>query len=174
MATLITQAEIVTLAINNPSFDTALIKDYYIYAAEYDYLRPILTEDLYDFILAGSLTGKFATLLSDYIKPYLAFKTLEISLPFIHAQLTAQGIEVMSSEFAAKGTDKQRADLSTAARMMSDTYAKKMVDYIEHDDNISTFEIYYEKGVKISASTNIIAGIVFTEQEDEETGGINV
>jgi len=173
MATLlITAAKVIELAIINQNVDDAYIKNAFIEAAQFQGLKPILTEDLFDFMVAGTgYDAKHTTLKEEYIWPFLAFKTVEFALPFIQNELTAQGIQINVSEFAKPGTDQQRADLVNAAKRMSDIYAKKITEYIEHEDNIDTFDEHYESATNIRKDSRIIGGIIFgnTVDEDDET-----
>ena len=67
---LITPTEVNTLAFITP-VDPALILEEIIMAAETKYVAPAVTQLVYDDLSVN--TGLYATLISDYIKPYLAF-----------------------------------------------------------------------------------------------------
>ena len=67
---LITPAEVNTLAFITP-VDPALILEEIIMAAETKYVAPAVTQLVYDDLSVNP--GLYATLISDYIKPYLAF-----------------------------------------------------------------------------------------------------
>ena len=67
---LITPAEVNTLAFITP-VDPALILEEIIMAAETKYIAPAVTQLVYDDLSVN--TGLYTTLISDYIKPYLAF-----------------------------------------------------------------------------------------------------
>jgi hypothetical protein len=67
---LITPTEVNTLAFITP-VDPALILEEIIMAAETKYIAPAVTQLVYDDLSVNP--GLYATLISDYIKPYLAF-----------------------------------------------------------------------------------------------------
>ena len=67
---LITPTEVNTLAFITP-VDPALILEEIIMAAETKYIASAVTQLVYDDLSVN--TGLYATLISDYIKPYLAF-----------------------------------------------------------------------------------------------------
>ena len=67
---LITPTEVNTLAFITP-VDPALILEEIIMAAETKYIAPAVTQLVYDDLSVN--TGLYTTLISDYIKPYLAF-----------------------------------------------------------------------------------------------------
>ena len=52
MANLITASEVISTAFTNTNTDTALIKDSFIEIAQYNHLRPVIGEDLYNKIIS--------------------------------------------------------------------------------------------------------------------------
>lgn len=52
MAKLITASEVISKAFTNSNTDTALIKDSFIDIAQYNHLRPVIGEDLYNLIIS--------------------------------------------------------------------------------------------------------------------------
>ena len=52
MANLITASEVISKAFTNSNTDTALIKDSFIEIAQYNHLRPVLGEDLYNKLMS--------------------------------------------------------------------------------------------------------------------------
>jgi hypothetical protein len=67
---LLTANEVIRIAFN-PPIDSALIPDEIIQVAETKYIIPALTKPIYDDLSVHP--GIYATLISDYIKPYLAY-----------------------------------------------------------------------------------------------------
>jgi len=67
---LLTAPEVNQIAFITP-IDSALILDEIIQAAEIKYIIPALTKPVYDDLSVHQ--GIYATLISDYIKPYLAY-----------------------------------------------------------------------------------------------------
>ena len=52
MANLITASEVISIAFTNSNTDTSLIKDSFIEIAQYNHLRPVIGEDLYNKIIS--------------------------------------------------------------------------------------------------------------------------
>lgn len=58
MAKLITASEVISIAFTNANTDTALIKDSFIDIAQYNHLRPVIGEDLYNKIMSIKNSGE--------------------------------------------------------------------------------------------------------------------
>ena len=58
MAKLITASEVISIAFTNANTDTALIKDSFIEIAQYNHLRPVIGEDLYNKIMSIKNSGE--------------------------------------------------------------------------------------------------------------------
>ena len=67
---IITASEVNSLAFNN-QIDSALIKDEIIMIAEIKYIIPAVTQAVYNDLSVHP--GIYAMLITDYIKPYLAY-----------------------------------------------------------------------------------------------------
>ena len=57
MGKLITASEVISKAFTNSNTDTALIKDSFIDIAQYNHLRPVIGEDLYNLIVSEKNAG---------------------------------------------------------------------------------------------------------------------
>lgn len=136
---LMTAAEVVTEAINNKNFDSALIKTDFILAAELDDIKPVLGDDFYDYIVANS--GSYATLLV-YIKKALAFFTLEKALPFIHAQMNNAGVMVNETDWAKAATDQQRGDLSEMCGRIGKIHVEEMKRYLTANNTNTLYSLW--------------------------------
>ncbi len=134
-----TASEVVALAINNKNFDTALIKDDYILAAELDDIKPALGDDFYDTIVADTAT--YATLLT-YIKKALAFFTLVKALPFIHVHLNTTGINVPFADNARDATDRQRADMTEACQRIGEVHLQEAKRYLEDNNTLAIYDLW--------------------------------
>ena len=58
MTKLITASEVISIAFTNANTDTALIKDSFIDIAQYNHLRPVIGEDLYNKIMSIKNSGE--------------------------------------------------------------------------------------------------------------------
>jgi len=72
MAALMTPLEIITIAYIT-ELDPAMIKDSFILNAQVQYIKPALTAPLYDDVVLDPEGVLYGTLVSDYIKPCLAY-----------------------------------------------------------------------------------------------------
>jgi len=72
MAALMTSLEIISIAYIT-ELDPAMIKDSFILTTQVQYIKPALTAPLYDDVLLDPEGELYGTLVSDYIKPCLAY-----------------------------------------------------------------------------------------------------
>lgn len=167
MAQLVTADYVATTALTNKNTDKALIKDAFIEAAQLEYLRPTLGEDLYDKIVAGGLDTDHQTLLNTYIKPALAFYVKYMIIPDMNANTTSKGTRTFGSDnFTQPASDKSRAELANMTIVMADTLRDKMVRHIE--DNLTIFTTY-QKGDNIQTSISMKGGIVIPKSSTATT-----
>lgn len=134
---LITQQEIINRTIASVNFDDSLIKDAYIESAQWDYIRPLLGEDLYDAVLATPTD--YSTLI-DYIKDCLAFYALAKAMPFIHYAITSQGVQLNFTDYTRTATNEDKQKLVEGVLDIADDYREKLEDYLS--DNTSTYTTY--------------------------------
>lgn len=134
-----TAAEVVTTAINNKNFDTALIKDDFILAAELDDIRPALGDDFYDAIVAAP--ASYTTLLV-YIKKALAFFTLVKALPFIHIHMNSLGVNTALGDNAPNATDRQRADLEESCQRTGEVHLQEMNRYLTNNNTLTLYALW--------------------------------
>ena len=163
MAKLINALEIIETALLNDTVDTSYFKDSYIEVCQEEYIRPVLTQDLYDAIVSQSaldtLTSVNSTLLEDYIKPALAFYVALDIVPHLSIKTTNQGLMVGSSETSNPATSQERSDIQTRYREQGNTMLEKMVRYIEHEDNLASYPLY-ENGSSSVITATLKGGII--------------
>lgn len=134
---LITQAEIISKAIPDPSFDPALLKDSFIEAAQWDYIRPVLGETLYEAVIASPTSY---TVLVSYIKDCLAFYALAKAMPFIQYNLSAQGVQINYTQYTRAATNDDKANLVQGIIAIGDDFREKLEEYLS--DNDATYTTY--------------------------------
>lgn len=119
------KAEIKTLAFSN-TFDINAVKDNVIQIVEWEKVMTVLGSDLYDDVVANP--GSYSTLLSDYLKPYIAYCVKAyISTPN-HIKIGNKGAQT------ATGSNEVIADVELAKRQamdMAERYKKQMVTYLD-------------------------------------------
>jgi len=134
---LITQAEIISKAIPDSSFDPALLKDSFIEAAQWDYIRPVLGETLYEAVIAAPTSY---TVLVAYIKDCLAFYALAKAMPFIQYNLSAQGVQINYTQYTRAATNDDKANLVQGIIAIGDDFREKLEEYLS--DNDATYTTY--------------------------------
>lgn len=134
---LVTAQEVIDNVFTNNTVDPFIIKDYFIDVAQEEHIRPLIGDDLYDTILAGSLSAANQTLLDDYIKPCLYFYVKYEVITDMALNTTDKGIMVSESDFGSAASGRDRADLIAKAKKMGDTLADKLVRFL--NDNSSSY-----------------------------------
>lgn len=129
--------------------------------AQDNHLKPILSQSLFDQIKAGidtpPLSADDQILLDSYIKPYIAWKTYELSIEDFHSQVTDTGIVKRSSandEGISVAEVKMKIDNASGK---ADSYKDKMLDFLFASDDYPEFNTT-DTDERRSLSTNI-AGI---------------
>lgn len=166
MSRLITASEVIEIAFPNYKFDTARIKDAVIEVAELQHIKPALTKDLYKKLVTGNITGKYATLLNEYIKKALAYFVKYECLPDVIIDLANAGAFQNNSEFASAAPDRMLGDLREATLVQARVLMDNAMEYIE--DNEDDFPEYKEEDDP-NKTTTIIGGLVLGNTDDEET-----
>ncbi len=135
---IMTVTEVRDLTINDINFDVNLLLDEWIASAQLGTIRPLLGDDFYDALIAT--VSSYTTLIDNYLKYIIAYKTLIIALPFIHIHIFSGGIRIPSNEFGSSGSSKERSELARNCEMISETYIKEMKRYLT--DNLSSYPLY--------------------------------
>jgi hypothetical protein len=91
---------------NSPVTSNVNMKDLFpnITAAQTLFLQPILGSEFYEHIIQAfdnqTLTPDEVTLVQDYIKPGVLWRTLALSLPWLQFNLRAKGVLTSTDDFA--------------------------------------------------------------------------
>ena len=127
---LITKQEVKDIAFTQANFDLGLILDYVIRSSQLSMIRPVLTEDLYELIESendsSTLSTANQTLLTDYIKPALAFAVKYEALPNVMLKATNLGIAVNNSQFTNSVSSTQREELRNTTLQHYNTFIDSM------------------------------------------------
>ena len=133
--------------IPNNDFDPALIEKYII-KSQRKFIRPLIGEDFYDEILtqtaAATLTSDNTTLVTDYIKPCLAYFVIAEAFPQIKNNVTSSGVMTLDHDFANPSSREDYAALRS--QMYSDAEdwraeVKKFIKDTQEDDS-SKYPLY--------------------------------
>lgn len=100
-------------------------------------LKPILCKDLYDELetqsIADTLTDDNATLINDYIKPFLVFKTYETYLAYANYKSTPAGIISTKGEDYEKASDAAISFMVNMARQNAKIYENELRSYLKNN-----------------------------------------
>ena len=119
------KSEIKALAFSN-TFDINAVKDNVIQIVEWEQVMTVLGTDLYDDVVANP--GSYATLLSDYLKPYIAYNLKAYISKPNHIKTGNKGAQTAqgSNEVIANVEEAKRQAMSMATR-----YKNQMIAYLD-------------------------------------------
>ena len=144
-AILITRKDVVKFTAMNGNVDTDKFIQYIKIAQDVhvqNYLGTDLLESIQDKIIAGTLTGDYLSLVTDYVKPLLCHWAMVEYLPFAAYTIANKGVYKHSSE-NAENVSKEEVDfLVEKERTTAQYYTDRFIDYMSF--NASTkFPEYY-------------------------------
>lgn len=119
------KAEIKALVFSN-NFDVNAIKDNLIQVVEWEQVLPLFGTDLYDDVVANP--ASYATLLSDYLKPYIAYNVKAYISKPNHIKTGNKGAQTAtgSNEVIANVEESKRQAMRMASR-----YKQQMISYLD-------------------------------------------
>ncbi len=155
-AELITAAEVISKTAQFSNTETVLIKSEHIVGAQLAYLRPILGDDFYDAIIAGTFDAD--TDLLAHIKNCLAYWVAYTVAPFMFAQFGSKGFMVNQDD---ESRPVSSAELKLAKEGFLDmglTYKNELVRFIEDelDDDPTKYPDYLNEVGDTQKSGGII------------------
>lgn len=157
---LITAAEVITAAFNR-SIGTELILDSVIEAAEWKYIRPALTENLYDEVVADPAGANYTTLVDDYLQPCLAQFVKYMAYDEIIIKVTDLGAFQANEQNSNAISNATKNDGKDSVLEIANSLANKMVDYINQQvlDDVTAFSDHYKDLTDVVTEDEIIGGI---------------
>ena len=144
-ALLVTRKDVVKFTAMNGAVDTDKFIQYIKIAQDVhvqNYLGTDLLESIQAKIIAGTLTGDYLSLVTDYVKPLLCHWAMVEYLPFAAYTIANKGVYKHSSE-NAENVSKEEVDfLIEKERTTAQYYTDRFIDYMSF--NASTkFPEYY-------------------------------
>lgn len=136
--------------VDNRDLDTNLITTELIEMAEKKHLRPILTKDLYDALVADTVT--YADLLAVCLDPLAWFVYFEI-MGVYYISVTEQGLKFNQSERQNNISQIDYEKLKTWAYQTAMTFFDELEEHLENEDYTS-----FDTVKKID--TKILGGIL--------------
>lgn len=157
----ITAAEVLDIAFDNKNVLLAKIPDIKIRIAELSWIRPVITEDLFDRLnRANSGLNSHEVALKALLKEPLAFFVKYECLPDINVQTTNKGAQIPNTNFSESASAKDREAQMNTAKRQGDILLAEVVKYIEDEDNITKFSSYYKVSNNVSNRVSNNAGII--------------
>ena len=144
-AILITRKDVVKFTAMNGAVDTDKFIQYIKIAQDVhvqNYLGTDLLESIQAKIIAGTLTGDYLSLVTDYVKPLLCHWAMVEYLPFAAYTIANKGVYKHSSE-NAENVSKEEVDfLIEKERTTAQYYTDRFIDYMSFNAS-SKFPEYY-------------------------------
>ena len=129
------------------------------------FIQPILGTNLYNEIMlaysAQTLTADQITLV-EYIKPVVAFKTLEKALPFLTFNIKNKGLQAQNGDFSSSVTLTEMNVIKNELNNLYEFYAQRLIVYLRN--NSTLYPLYInDTNVDLSPDTDTAynCGIVF-------------
>ena len=144
-AILITRKDVVKFTAMNSAVDTDKFIQYIKIAQDVhvqNYLGTDLLESIQAKIIAGTLTGDYLSLVTNYVKPLLCHWAMVEYLPFAAYTIANKGVYKHSSE-NAENVSKEEVDfLIEKERTTAQYYTDRFIDYMSFNAS-SKFPEYY-------------------------------
>ena len=144
-AILITRKDVVKFTAMNGNVDSDRFIQYIKIAQDVhvqNYLGTDLLESIQAKIIAGTLTGDYLSLVTDYVKPLLCHWAMVEYLPFAAYTIANKGVYKHSSE-NAENVSKEEVDfLVEKERTTAQYYTDRFIDYMSFNAS-SKFPEYY-------------------------------
>lgn len=166
----ITPQEVLDIAFDNKNVNLSKIPDIKIQIAELSWLRPVITQDLYDRLNranAGLNADEIA--LKVLLKNALAFFVKYECLPDINIQTTNKGSQVPQTPYSDAGGAKERVEQRDTCKRHGEILMDDIVRYIEDDANYSKFSTYYQKAENVNNRMSRNHGIIIPDASKRYT-----
>ena len=145
MIRLIEPQRVIDLSFTNAvTNELSLINDGIIEAAQLRWIKPVLTDDLWDEL--ESEYPNYSALnqtLVDKLELPLAFFVKAELVPDMSINTTASGLQVLNTEFSSPATDRHRGEIQDKAIEMGRSLLKEVVRWLEKDANINNYPLYH-------------------------------
>ena len=145
MIRLIEPQRVIDLTFTNAvTNELSLINDGVIEAAQLRWIKPVLTDELWD-DLESEYPNYSANnqILVDKLELPLAFFVKAELVPDMSINTTASGLQVLTTEYSSPATDRQRGEIQDKATEMGRSLIGEVVRWLEKDANISTYPLYH-------------------------------
>jgi hypothetical protein len=162
---IITKAEIIALAFSRKISETKIL-DNIIQVCELKYIKPVLTEDLWDAFYADPTNASYTILLA-YCKNALAWWVKHAILPEIFTEISDTGVHQINASNAQTVTDQRFIEVRDNVVDIAQMHTDRITEYL--NDNYASFPLY-NSGLNPDSKIEIAGGIVFrTDKSLDET-----
>lgn len=144
-ALLVSRKDIVKFTSMNGNVDTDKFIQYILIAQDIhiqNYLGTELLDKIEADIIADTLTGDYATLVTDYVKPMLIHWAMVEYLPFAAYTISNKGIYKSSSENAENVSKTEVDSLIEKERNLAQYFTERFIEYMSFNA-ASKFSEYY-------------------------------
>jgi hypothetical protein len=163
---LMTIADVITAAYTR-NIATSQLKTTDIDIAEFQYIRPALTENLYNAVVADTAT--YATLINTYIKPCLAYFVKYITIENIFVEVSDRGLNHLNSDNATTVGSQQRTDYKTEVLNKANILLEKLVDYVTNQYHAAnTLYSLYNNNQNVYEEDKLIGGFLILNNKCNE------
>jgi len=149
---LISKTEILTIAFHDRKVQDYKISDTLIDAIEYEYIRGYLGKELYADVILNT-ANKYDFLITNYIKPVIAYFVKENVMRAMYVEPTQRGINQLDSDHATTISKGVLTDTINDINKIANILLKKLTDYLEDLE-------FYGFNKKIDADRRLIGGLL--------------
>jgi len=147
-SSLITKAEVISIAFVDQNLNQSKIKDTVLMVAHLEFVKPFLNNDFYDDLMANKTKNAgYIFLISEYLKPALAYYCKYLLEPDISFDAGNKGLQTMSGDFSTSASKDQRTTFRERAKKNAQTIMEEAKRYIEDDENNYFVEYSYSENV---------------------------
>lgn len=159
-STFITPQEVLDIAFDNKNILLSKIPDIKIQIAELSWIRPVITQDLYDRLNRTTGLTAAETSIKTSIKNALAFFVKYECLPDINIQSTNKGSQIPQTPYSDAGGAKERTEQRDVAKRHGEILLDEIIRFIEDEANYDNFKNYYSRVENVNNRVSRNHGII--------------
>lgn len=160
----ITAADVLDIAFENKNLLTGKISDVKIKIAELAWIKPPLTEGLYNRLnQANSGLEPIEVTLKGKIKEALAFYVAYECIPSMNMPVTNKGAQLLRTDYSEVVSAKERMEQRETYKRQAGILMDDIIAYIEDEANYNSFKEYYVIGDSTNNTMGNNHGIIFSK-----------
>jgi hypothetical protein len=132
MNKMITASEVVDIAFNR-QINSSKINDSLILSAQYKYLRPVLTEDLYE-AFESDVDGSAYSALKVYTDQALAWWVKYLVLPELFVEVSDRGVKLLEGLNAESVNDQRFINYREHTREIAEDKTRQLTEHLYDSD----------------------------------------